>query len=185
MEAIGRALGDAYPLTNQGRNLIPQVQRFHEFFIGDNATRIYQAMLAAVVFVLLIACANLANLLLARSMRRSREIWMRTALGAGRWRIIRQLLVESLSLSALGGFFAWWIAKLGVRLFALTTSGPSLSDATGGDWFNNALDFSMDYRILVYLIAISMATGVSFGLMPAFGEPATGRNWNSHGAGRH
>jgi predicted permease len=167
MEAIGRRLGDAYPLTNQGRNLIPQVQRFHEFFIGDNATRIYQAMLTAVVFVLLIACANLANLLLARGMGRSRETWMRIALGAGRWRIIRQLLVESLCLSAIGGFLGWWIAKLGVQLFALSASGPSLSDSIAGDWFNSTVDFTMDHRILVYLVAVSMATGVLFGLMPA------------------
>jgi putative ABC transport system permease protein len=168
METIGRRLGEAYPLTNQGRNLIPQVQQFHEFFIGDNATRIYQAMLAAVVFVLLIACANVANLLLARGMGRSRETWMRIALGAGRWRIVRQLLVESLSLAAFGGFFGWWIAKLGVQLFALRANGPSLSDAIGGAWFNNTVDFSMDYRIFVYLVAVSMATGVLFGLVPAF-----------------
>ena len=168
METIGRRLGDAYPLTNQGRNLIPQVQQFHEFFIGDNATRIYQAMLVAVVFVLLIACANLANLLLARATDRSREAWMRIALGAGRWRIVRQLFVESLSLSALGGFFGWWIAKLGVRLFALRASGPSLSDSIGGDWFNNTVDFTMDYRIFVYMVVVSMVTGVLFALVPAF-----------------
>jgi predicted permease len=106
MDAIGRRLGDAYPQTNQGRNLIPQVYNFREFFIGRNATLIYQAMLGAVSFVLLIACANLANLLLARALGRSREISVRLALGAGRWQIVRQLLVESALLSTAGGLCA-------------------------------------------------------------------------------
>jgi predicted permease len=167
METIGRRLGAAYPLTNQGQNLIPQVQRFHEFFIGDSATRIYQAMLAAVVFVLLIACANVANLLLVRGVGRNRETWMRIALGAGRWRIVRQQFVESLLLSAIGGLFGWWITKLGVRLFAFSASGPSLSDAIGGDWFDNAVDFTVDYRIFIYLVTVSIATGIIFGLIPA------------------
>ena len=168
METIGRRLGAAYPETNQGRFLIPQVKLFHEFFIGDNATDIYQAMLAAVLFVLLIACANLANLMLGRGMHRSHEIWIRMALGAGRWRIARQLVIESLCLAGLGGFLGWWIAWVGVKWFSVWATGPSLSDTIGGDWFNNVVDFTMDYRIFVYLVCISLITGVVFGLVPAF-----------------
>lgn len=167
MEAIGRRLGAAYPLTNQGRNLLPHVYNFHEFFIGPNATRIYEAMWGAVGFVLLIACANLANLLLARAMGRSREISVRIALGAGRWRIIRQLFLESTLLSAAGAFFGWWIAKFGLRIYTVASSGPSVSDAINSTWFDNMLDYSMDARVFVYLVAISIGTCLLFGLAPA------------------
>ncbi len=165
MEPIGKRLASAYPRTNQG--FLPEVRNFREFFIGSNATIIYQAMWGAVGFVLLIACANLANLLLARAMGRSREISVRIALGAGRWRIIRQLLIESMMLSGLGGFLGWWIAKWGVRIYALAANGASISDETAGDWFDHILDYSMDYRVFAYLVAISIGTGILFGLAPA------------------
>jgi predicted permease len=165
MAGIGQRLEDAYPLTNKGFPVT--VHRFHEFFIGPKATVIYQAMWGAVGFVLLIACANLANLLLARALRRSREISVRIALGAGRGRIIRQLLAESVMLSALGGFFGFWIAKWGVRLFTLFATGAGLSDQIAGDWFDRILDYSMDYRAFAYLAAISIGTGLLFGLAPA------------------
>jgi putative ABC transport system permease protein len=165
MEAIGRRLGNAYPLTNQGRNLVPYVENFREFFIGSNATVIYEAMWGAVGFVLLIACANLANLLLSRAMSRSREISLRIALGAGRWRIIRQLLIESVMLSGLGGVIGWWIAKWGV--YTLAPDGSGVSDETPGTWFDHVLDYSMDHRVFFYLVAISAGTGLLFGLAPA------------------
>jgi len=149
MGAIGRRLGDAYPQTNQGRNLIPQLYNFREFFIGGNATLIYQAMLGAVSFVLLIACANLANLLLARALGRSREISVRLALGARRWQIVRQLLVESALLSTMGGLCGWWFAQFGLRIYSLWVSGPSVSDAIINTWFDGMLDYTMDYRFLL------------------------------------
>jgi putative ABC transport system permease protein len=160
METIGRRLGKAYPLTNQGRNLLPQVDNFRSFFIFPNETPVYWTMWGAVGFVLLIACANLANLMLARALGRSREISVRIALGAGRWRIIRQLLIESAMLSALGGMLGWWIAAWGVRAYALADRGPGTSS-----W--RILDYSMDYRVLGYLIAISIGTALLFGLAPA------------------
>ena len=167
MGAIGRRLGDAYPQTNQGRNLIPQLYNFREFFIGGNATLIYQAMLGAVSFVLLIACANLANLLLARALGRSREISVRLALGARRWQIVRQLLVESALLSTMGGLCGWWFAQFGLRIYSLWVSGPSVSDAIINTWFDGMLDYTMDYRVFVYLVIISVASGILFGLAPA------------------
>ena len=160
MEIIGRRLGAAYPLTNQGRNLLPFVQTFNEFFFFGNENEVYWSMWGAVGFVLLIACANLANLMLARALGRSREISLRIALGAGRWRIVRQLLIESLLLSGLGAVAGWWIAKWGVHAYEAADRGPGMSS-----W--RILDYSMDYKVLAYIVAISGGTALLFGLTPA------------------
>jgi predicted permease len=153
MDTIGLRLATAYPLTNQG--IRPRIRTFKETWGGPNATLIYGSLWGAVGFVLLIACANLANLLLARAMSRSREMSVRIALGAGRWRIIRQLLIESVMLSAMGGVVGWWMAAWGVRTYGLA-QGPGTN-----------FDYAMDYRVLGYLIAISIGTGLLFGLAPA------------------
>jgi predicted permease len=134
------------------------VQTFTEFFIGPNAATLYGAMWGAVGFVLLIACANLANLMLARAMNKSREISVRIALGAARWRIIRQLLVESVMLSAVGGLAGWWMAQWGVRAYALAM-------AEKASWL--IVDYTMDQRVLGYLVVISIGTGLLFGMAPA------------------
>jgi len=115
-------------------------------------------MLGAVGFVLLIACANVANLQLARAISRTREISIRVALGAGRWRIIRQLLIESVMISIAGGAISLPIALWGIRVFddTVTRSGKPPS-----------LDFTMDFRAMTYLAAITIGTGILFGLAPA------------------
>lgn len=156
VEGVIKRLEVEYPLIDQREHLV--VQRFPEFFIGSNAAVLYGSMWGAVGFVLLIACANLANLLLARAMERSREISVRIALGAGRWRIVRQLLIESLLLSSLGGFLGWWLARWGVAAYASAMAQKS-------SWL--ILDYSMNHRELAYLAAISVATGILFGLAPA------------------
>ena len=156
MDTIGKRLAIAYPLSN--RDIHPLVQKFHEFFIGPNAALLYGSMWSAVGLVLLIACANLANLMLARAIGRSREISVRIALGAGRWRIIRQLLIESVMLSVLGGAFGWLLAKWAVRAYQLAMVYKA-------SWL--ILDYTMDSRVLGYLIAISIGTGLLFGLAPA------------------
>jgi putative ABC transport system permease protein len=159
VEAIGKRLEQAYPLTNKG--FPPVVRNFAGFYIGPNASLIYGSLWGGVGFVLLIVCANLANLMLARALVRSRETSARMALGAGRWRVVRQLLIESIMLSALGGFIGWWIAKGGVRCWELVSMPP------GHSWFDHVLDYSLDFRVFAYLIAISAATGILFGLAPA------------------
>lgn len=159
LETIGSRLANAYPRTNQAQ--VPRPHTFAEFFIGPSATMMYGAMWGAVVFVLLIACANLANLLLARAIGRFRDVSVRMALGAGRWRIIRQLLIESVLLAAIGGFCGWWIAKWGVHVYELATN-PAV-----GEWRRDLLDYSMDYHVLAYVMAISIGTGLLFGLAPA------------------
>jgi putative ABC transport system permease protein len=156
IETIAARLAAQYPATN--KDFKPVVGAFHEFFIGPNAAMIYGAMWGAVGFVLLIACANLANLLLARALHRSREISICIAIGARRWRIIQQLLIEAVMLSAMGGFIGWWIAKWGVRTYQLAMAAKS-------SWL--IIDYTMDERVLAYQIALSTGTGLLFGLAPA------------------
>jgi predicted permease len=156
IDTIAKRLAIQYPATN--KDFRPVVGPFHEFFIGPNAMLIYGSMLGAVSFVLLIACANLANLLLARAIERSREVSIRVALGAGRWRIIRQLLIESVLLSGMGGVLGWWIARWGVRTYELAMAVKS-------SWL--IIDYTMDQRVLAYLVALSVGTGLLFGLAPA------------------
>jgi putative ABC transport system permease protein len=155
LAAISRNLERAYPETNQDLRAV--VQSFSDIVTGPNVAILIGALMGAVGFVLLIACANVANLLLARAVDRSREISIRIALGAGRWRIIRQLLIESVMLSVVGGFCGWLISIWGIRVFdaAVRSQIPA--------WMN----FSLDYRGFAYLAIISIGTGLAFGLAPA------------------
>lgn len=156
-DGIARRIRSAHP--DQTKGLAGgKLETFTERFLGGAARPMLITVMGAVIFVLLIACGNVANLLLSRSMYRTREIAMRSTLGATRWRIIRQLLIESITLSSIGGLLGLVLAWYGVRAFdaAIQADAPF--------W----LRFTMDYTVLLYVAAICIATGILFGLAPAW-----------------
>jgi hypothetical protein len=128
-----------------------------ESLVGD-VQKLLFTMFGAVAFVLLIACANVANLLLVRAASRETEIAVRTALGAGRGRIIRQLVTESLMLSALGAMIGGALAAWAVD--AIVAFGPR--------GLPRLEDISIDGRVLAFSVLVAIVTGVAFGLVPAF-----------------
>jgi putative ABC transport system permease protein len=155
LATIAQRLAQAYPDTNKnaGVFMIPLQTFYHE-----ELQRPLYVLLGAVLFVLLIACANVANLMLARNAGRERELAIRAALGAGRGRLVRQLLTESLLLVAAGGAGGLLLAAWGVEL--LTKFGPTdiprLQEAT------------LDAPVLCFTLAVSVLTGLIFGLAPAW-----------------
>ncbi|MFN8060252.1 MAG: ABC transporter permease [Vicinamibacterales bacterium] len=159
LETIGTRLAKTYPVTNA--RITPIVQTFRELFYGASALGTYSALLGAVGLVLLIACANLANLLLTRAALRTRDIAMRMALGAGRRRIVRQLLCESALIGLAGGTLGAWIADVAVRLYEAVAAPPTQP------WARQMLDYSRDGRVLAYLVLVSTLATLVCGLLPA------------------
>ena len=157
MDAFSKRLSennpDIYPATS---GLGTRVTPYLDEVVGDVRLPLF-ILLGAVAFVLLIACANVANLLLARAATRQREMAIRTALGGGRWRLVRQLLTESLLLSALGG-------ALGLLFAAWAIDGLL---ALAPDVLPRASNVGLDGGVLAFTVGVTLATGVAFGLVPA------------------
>ena len=128
-----------------------------KFNVGATTTRVLWVLLGAVFLLLLIACVNVANLMIARSAARDRELALRTALGAGRWRLLRQILTESFVLAAAGGALGVAIAAVTSR--ALVAAAPV--DAV------RAMDLGIDWRVLAAALAATLLTALLFGLAPA------------------
>ena len=151
MIALGVRLAKEYP-TNHGIDVVS----YRDVVVGDTG-RSLLVLVGSVAFVLLIACANVANLLLARAASRRREITIRTALGAARARLARQLLTESVLLALVGGAFGVLLAFWGVRAFV------SMAPVN----FPRLTSIGVDAGVLAFTLAISVATGIVFGLAPA------------------
>jgi putative ABC transport system permease protein len=153
---IAAQLAQQHQDTN--KDMTTRITPFMEWFLGDRIRTMFWALMGAVAFVLLIACSNVANLLLARAAHRSREIAVRVALGATRWRIVRQLMVESLMLAFISGGVGLFLGLVLVRWF-----DTQLTDVGRPYW----MAFTMDPSVFAFFTGVCVVTGIIFGLAPA------------------
>ncbi len=165
MQTIARRLAEAYPETNEGVGAV--VKPFTDEYIGEEPRAMLWTMLGAVFLVLLIACANVANLLLARAATRQRELAIRSAIGASRLQVIGKLLAEALVLAGAGAALGLALAWVGIRAFnaAVAPSSPPF-------W----IDIGLHPQVLLFVLAVTLASALLSGIVPAL--QATGARLN-------
>jgi putative ABC transport system permease protein len=178
MDLVAANLEKQYPDTNTAARV--RIRPLLETFVS-NVRRALWVIFAAVGFVLLIACANIANLLLARASARRKEMALRSAMGAGRWRIARQMLTESVLLSVVGAAVGLFLARWGLDL--ILSISPDAIPRAG--------EIGLDWTVLGFTIGVAFLTGILFGLVPAIqagevdvnetlketGRGTSGRHW--------
>jgi putative ABC transport system permease protein len=160
MNATARRLGDEFPQSNAGNGI--ELVSLRENIVGSVRPQL-MVLLGVVGLVLLAACANVANLLLVRGSTRTRETAIRTAIGAGRSRLVRQFLTESMLLSLGGGALGLLLVQWGTPLLL----------AVAGSRLPRADDIGIDWRVFAFLLLTSVATGIVFGLVPALAAART------------
>jgi len=169
VKTIAAGLEKEYPRENKGRTV--ELYPLNESALGINQRKQFSlaggVLMGVVGLVLLIACVNLANLLLAQAAKREKELSIRAAMGAGRWRLVRQLLTESTVLSLMGGLAGLLVAYWG-RKILWSFRPPFLLDGS--------IDLSFDARVLGFTLLISLLTGLVFGIIPAIKASSTDIN---------
>jgi putative ABC transport system permease protein len=155
MSEIARGIAARFPQSNKDWGI--ELQTFRDAVISPETRTAMWVFAAASAFVLLIACANVANLLLARSADRHQEISIRIAIGAGRYRIVRQLLIEALTIALLGGIAGVGLAFAGTKALRSLDAGA----------LPRVEEISVDGQVLLFSLIVSVVTGVTFGLAPA------------------
>ncbi len=174
LDAIAAQIAQAHPATN--KDLRVRVMTLHESYSpGDVAWRVLGTLMGAVTFVLLIACANVASLLLARSTHRSREIAIRASLGASRWRIVRQLLIECLLISVLAAMVGFSLSRY---LASIMSNAFNIFDAgaPGGVVRPFWADISVDTLTMTFLGALCLFASIAVGLIPSWHLSKTNAN---------
>ena len=165
LSAIVAHLAHDFPKTNEG--IVPTMVPYNERQNGSQIKIVFWSLMGAVAFVLLIACSNVANLLLAKAANRARELSVRISLGASRWRIVRQLLVESVLLAVTSGVVGFALSVLGIRWFDAVTQD------VGKPYY---MDFRLDAAVFAFFTVVCLATGIVFGLAPALHVSKTNVN---------
>lgn len=167
-ENMAAALASEFP---ENKDITTLMKPFQDEYVPQEAKTIISAMFVSVLFVLLIACANVANLILARTAARQKDIAVRAALGASRWRILVHVLTESVVLASLGAFIAYFLADFGLEM---TDRAFAVANIQEPFW----VDFTIDTKVLVFAAFAALISGVIAGLAPAL--RATRTDINEH-----